>query len=137
MIDSLNTAPETADLAAVALLAGIYSDDVFPDPEKEARQIDLFGAPNQPNQAELPKEITYNLRPQGYVSLRRHSNAFFARLSVPSHQDYGGGFGPTLVGFLRPVCGQIDQTMAFLAGTPLEPSEKISPEEQLSLLEEE
>jgi len=137
MIDSLNTAPETADLAAVALLAGIYSDDVFPDPEKEARQMDLFGTPNQPDPAELPEELKYDVFPRGYISLRKHQNAFFARLSVPSHKDYGGGFGPALVGFVRPVCGQIDQTMAFLAGTPLEPSEKISPEEQLSLLEEE
>ena len=135
LIDSLDVKPDAAGLAAIAIIAGIETNEVFPDPELDPWQPDLLGTAKGPIPDEMPTETVYPIVPSGYIKLQVRGDAFYAHVSVPLHADYGGGFAAPLTGYLRPVSGRVEQALALLTGVPFERSDPEEPE-QPTLLKE-
>jgi hypothetical protein len=136
LIDSLDVKPETASLAAIAIQANTESGSVFTDPEVEPIQADLFGATNEPEPGKLPSEVQYDIHPGGYLNLQPRGDSFYVRVSIPTHKKYGGGYSSPLTGYIRPTCGRVNQTLAFLTGIALGPDD-LPETAQSTLFEEE
>lgn len=138
LIESLDTEPEKAVLAAIALRRVELEDISMPEEDPEQRGLfDATGAPHVPVPGTLPKELLFRVVGGGWLRLEPHSHEFLCTLSLRGHENYGGGYScEPLRGHLRPSNGRVDQTAAHLIGiTTIDP--KPATQEQLELMLEE